>query len=65
MDVFAQEVIKKFLSTPKSRQDLLRLTGLADRTLRYNISILKKKKLVIEYKNLKDMRKKMYLLVNV
>ncbi|MEM5778686.1 MAG: hypothetical protein QXD43_04560 [Candidatus Aenigmatarchaeota archaeon] len=65
MDVFAQEVIKKFLSTPKSRQDLLKLTGLADRTLRYNISILKKKKLIIEYKNLKDMRKKMYLLVNV
>jgi hypothetical protein len=53
--------IKKALSTPKSREDLLRITKLPDRTLRYNISILKKKKLILEYNILKDMRKKVYL----
>jgi len=57
--------IRKALSTPKSREDLLRITKLSDRTLRYNISILKKKKLILEYKTLKDMRKKIYLLISI
>ena len=55
------EIIEETLSTPKTRQELVKITGMPDRTLRYNLSILKKRKLVIEYKILKDMRKKVYL----
>lgn len=64
MDDFAQEVIRKALSTPRSRQELLRITALPDRTLRYNLSILKQKRLVIDYQTLKDMRRKMFYLIS-
>jgi len=55
------EKIRKALSTPRTRQELIKLTGIPDRTLRYNLSILRERKMVLEYKNLNDMRKKMYL----
>lgn len=58
------KIIENVLSTSKSRQELLKITKLPDRTLRYNLSILKKKKLIIKYNVLKDMRKKFYLYVN-
>jgi hypothetical protein len=57
-------MIEKTLSTPKSRQELLKITKLPERTLRYKLAILKKKKLIIEYNILKDMRKKVYLWVS-
>jgi len=53
--------IKNALSIPRSREELLKITKLPDRTLRHNLSILKKNKLIIEYKILKDMRRKVYL----
>jgi len=57
-------LIREALSTPKSRQELLKITKLPDRTLRYNLALLKKNRIIIEYKILKDMRKKMYLEVS-
>jgi hypothetical protein len=58
------KLIENALSTPKFREELLEITKLSERTLRYNLAILKKKKLIIEYNILKDMRKKMYLWVS-
>jgi hypothetical protein len=55
------KLIENALSTPKFREELLEITKLPERTLRYNLAILKKKKLIIEYNILKDMRKKKFL----
>ena len=56
------ELIRKALSTPKNRQELLKVTGLPDRTLRYNLSILKRQDVIKEIIVLSDMRKKIFSL---
>lgn len=56
------ELIRKALSTPKTTQKLLKITKLPERTLRYNISILKKQGIVKEIIVLNDLRKKMFSL---
>ena len=63
MKGFALKLIKEALfDSPKTREQLLKITKLPERTLRYNLSILKKQKFVKEMKNLKDLRKKVFLL---
>jgi len=62
VDRFASELIKSALSSsPKSRKQLLEITKLPDRTLRYNLAILKEQGLVKEIFVLKDLRKKVFL----
>ena len=57
------QLIRRALSTsPKTRQELLKLTGLPERTLRYNLVILKKNGIVKEIPVLSDLRKKMFSL---
>ncbi len=61
---FALSMIKKALSSsPKSKDELIKITKLPERTLRYNISILKKKGLIKEIPNFSDLRKKLFFLV--
>jgi DNA-binding transcriptional ArsR family regulator len=62
VSVFALQLIKRALSTPKTRQQLLRITKLPERTLRYNLSILKKKGIVEEIPVFSDLRRKLFLL---
>ena len=62
MAVFALRKIEEVLSTPKSRKQLLELTNLPDRTLRYNISLLKKQGRIREVLVLEDMRRKAYVI---
>jgi DNA-binding MarR family transcriptional regulator len=52
------------LSTPKSKQQLLKVINVPERTLRYNLSILKRQGYVKEIIVLNDMRKKMFFLTN-
>jgi len=60
---FASELIKSaLLSSPKTRQQLLEITKLPERTLRYNLAILKKQGLVKEISTLSDLRKKIFSL---
>jgi len=60
---FASELIKLALSSsPKTLQQLLEITKLPERTLRYNLAILKKKGLVKEILILSDLRKKIFSL---
>ena len=57
------KAIKKAISnSPKTRRELLKLTKLPERTLRYNLSKLKKQKLVKEILMFRDLRRKMFLL---
>jgi DNA-binding transcriptional ArsR family regulator len=57
------ELIKKVLSdSPKSKEQLLKITKLPERTLRYNLSKLKKQRLVKEIFMLRDLRRKIFLL---
>lgn len=58
--VFVLQRIEEALSTPKSRKQLLEMTKLPDRTLRYNLAILKSRGAVKESVTLKDMRSKLY-----
>jgi DNA-binding transcriptional ArsR family regulator len=63
VDQFASKLIKSALSSsPKSRQELLEITKLPDRTLRYNLSILKEQGLVKEITSFSDLRKKIFSL---
>jgi DNA-binding transcriptional ArsR family regulator len=57
---FAPKLIKSALSSPKTREELLRITKLPERTLRYHLAILKKKGLVKEALLLDDLRKKVF-----
>jgi len=60
---FAQRQIKSALSSsPKSRQQLLNLTKIPERTLRYNLAILKKTGSIKEILTLSDMRRKIFAL---
>ena len=61
MNQFASELIKSALSSsPKSRQQLLEITELPERTLRYHLAILKNQGFVKETLILKDLRKKVF-----
>lgn len=60
---FAAQLIKKALSdSPKTREQLLKITKLPERTLRYNLYVLKKNGIVKEAPLLFDMRRKLFLL---
>ncbi|MEM3833076.1 MAG: ParB N-terminal domain-containing protein [Thermoprotei archaeon] len=65
MNVFALERIEKTLATPKFKQELLKGTKLPERTLTYNLSILKKKGLIKEVPVFIDLRKKLFTLSEV
>ncbi|MHA1828851.1 MAG: helix-turn-helix domain-containing protein [Candidatus Heimdallarchaeaceae archaeon] len=61
MNQFAWKLIKSALfSSPKTRQQLLQITKLPERTLRYHLAILKKHGLVKETILLNDTRKKVF-----
>jgi DNA-binding transcriptional ArsR family regulator len=62
VNAFALRLIKQALSTPKTRQQLLRITKLPERTLRYNLSILKRQGIVKEIPIFSDLRRKLFLL---
>ena len=63
MNQFASTLIKSaLLSSPKSRQQLLEITKLPERTLRYHLAILKRQGLVKEILTFSDLRKKIFLL---
>lgn len=63
MNQFASKLIKSALSSsPKTRQQLLEITKLPERTLRHNLAILKKQGLVKEISTLSDLRKKIFSL---
>jgi len=60
VNAFALQKVRNALSTPKTRQQLLEITGLPERTLRYNLSILKEQGLVEELPVWADMRRKIF-----
>ncbi|MDI6806893.1 MAG: MarR family transcriptional regulator [Candidatus Aenigmarchaeota archaeon] len=62
VNAFALLLIKQALSTPKTRQQLIKITKLPERTLRYNLAILKKQGMVKEIPPYFDLRKKLFLL---
>jgi len=60
---FASRLIKSaLLSSPKTRQQLLEITKLPERTLRYHLATLKRQGLVKEISTLSDLRKKIFSL---
>lgn len=65
VNVFALQKVKSALSTPKTRQQLLKITELPERTLRYNLSILKEQGLLKELPVWNDMRRKMFLVEQI
>jgi DNA-binding transcriptional ArsR family regulator len=62
VNVFAILIIKQVLSTPKSLSQLLKETKLPERTLRYNLRILKRNGIVKELYSFRDMRRKIFIL---
>jgi len=62
VNAFALQRIKEVLSTPKTRQELLEITKLPERTLRYNLAILKRESLLKESIIFSDLRKKAFSL---
>jgi len=62
--VVAFALVKQALSTPKTREQLLEITKLPERTLRYYLSILRKEGIVKEFNSLNDLRRKIYLRCN-
>ncbi len=62
MNAFATVKIKYALSSPKNLQTLIAETGLPERTLRYNLEILKKGGIIEEMLVLGDMRRKLFFL---
>jgi len=63
VNLFALKLIKSLLSSsPRTIQELLSLTGLPERTLRYNLSILRRNGLIEELPFLRDLRKKIIIL---
>ncbi len=61
VDDFALQIIEKELSRPKTFKQLLISTKLPERTVRYNLSILKKNGEVVEIPYLIDLRSKIFL----
>lgn len=54
-----QKIIELLLSSPKTIQQLLKLTRFPERTLRYHLSILRRKGIVREMSLFSDRRKKL------
>jgi len=63
VDAFALHLIEEVLTTPKTRKQLIEETGLPERTLRYNISILKRMGRIRELPDFSDLRRKFFVLV--
>jgi len=57
-----EKIISALSSSPKTTQQLLKITKLPERTLRYNLAKLKKQNFVKEFFILNDMRKKLFCL---
>jgi DNA-binding CsgD family transcriptional regulator len=62
VDDFALEVIEETLSSPKTKQELIEILNISERTLRYKLSILKKKGKIKEKAIFTDLRKKIFYL---
>jgi DNA-binding CsgD family transcriptional regulator len=62
VDDFALQVIEETLSSPKSKQELIEILNISERTLRYKLSILKKKGKIKERGIITDLRKKIFYL---
>jgi len=62
VNLFALERVRKALSTPRTRRELLFLTGLPDRTLRYYLAKLRREGVLIEKRDLLDARRKIFVL---
>lgn len=62
MEDFALAVIEDTLSSPKSKQELIEILNISERTLRYKLSILKKKGKIKERAVFTDLRKKIFYL---
>jgi len=59
---FALKLIKEALSdSPKTRLELLKITKLPERTLRYNLSKLKEDGLIEERFMIRDLRRKLFI----
>jgi hypothetical protein len=52
------KIIENVLSTPRSIKEVLLLTNLPERTLRYNLAILRKSGNIVEIGSFSDLRKK-------
>ncbi len=62
MKGFALKLIKEALSdSPKTRLELLKITKLPERTLRYNLSKLKEDGLIEERFMIRDLRRKLFI----
>jgi len=55
-------IISALSSSPKTRRELLEITKIPERTLRYHLAILKKQGSVKEILTLSDLRRKIFLL---
>jgi len=62
---FALQRIRKALSTAKTLEQLLQLTKIPERTLRYNLAALRKEGLLEETVVSSDFRKKIFKLKEV
>jgi len=62
VDDFALTVIEDTLSSPKTKQELIDILGISERTLRYKLSILKRRGIVKERAIFADLRKKIFYL---
>ena len=62
MNDFALAVIEEALSSPKSKQELIEILKISERTLRYKLSILKKMGRIKERGIITDLRKKVFYL---
>jgi len=60
VNAFALQLIKNSLTIPKTFSQLKNETKIAERTLRYNLSILKRKNIVKEVPVLWDLRRKLF-----
>ena len=60
MNAFALQLIKNSLTVPKTFSQLKNETKIAERTLRYNLSILKRANIVKETSVFGDVRMKLF-----
>jgi len=62
VNVFALRKVRRALASPKTFSEIKSSTRIPDRTLRYNLSILKKEGALKEISKLSDMRRKIFIL---
>ncbi len=64
MNAFAYAKIREAISDkPKTISQLIYETSISERTLRYNLAVLKERGVVKEFRILSDTRKKIFILV--